>query len=115
MAFNDWLKSDKTVGDTFLAELYDEALSVEVYRSVNSDNSVGFDTEMADETNIKSINARIEDSKPPAIYGYTDDTDILVNDHWKYANVNGKVRWYTVKTVINYDYGTEVLLDAGRK
>jgi hypothetical protein len=112
-----WLDDTQKRGSAFRKELLDGGFAVDLYRTTYGNmgtGALGFDAEVGSDGWLRKITARIEQTVGNTIYGFTDDTDIQKDDHWRYRDHNDNEFWYTVTDVVVRPYGCEVELKDGR-
>lgn len=102
-----------------LAELdiiYDQAVTVDVFRNGGEADNPGFSEEVDDKTLIRSINVRLDPTPSKqtqhAFLALTDDKDVQVNDTWRWTPPRGgEAIMLEVKVSLYRPAGTHVELD----
>lgn len=112
---SNWIDrpSQKDMADVDI--IYDEGVSVHVYRTPESGNTVGFSNELDDPVYLKTITVRLDRPRLRGdtrdFVGLTDETDVHLGDRWHLMQQNGIVTKLKVVSVDFRHRTTEVGVD----
>jgi hypothetical protein len=116
--FATWMSDNETTAEGFRQEIEDLGFAVDVYRPNYGNGVLGVDMAVGEEMLIRTVAVRVEEAKTLGkqmrLFGFTTDTDVRENDHWRYRDRNGWEQFYTVTAVIAYPYGTIAELKDGK-
>jgi hypothetical protein len=116
--FQTWLSSMELEEQTFKEEIEDQGFAVDVFRVAYNTGVLGVDIGVGDEAYLRTITVRIEEARSRSamqyIYGFTTDTDVRENDHWRFRDRNDWEQFYKVTYVAKYPYGSICNLEIGK-
>ena len=110
----NWIDRDTQVKEAELDILYDQVVSVDVFRVSEAGDNPGVTDEVDDAIFIRTINVRLDPPKYKAdkidFLGMTDDPDVLINDMWRWTPPRGSSVTLTVKKTTYAPSGAAVEL-----
>lgn len=111
----NWIDRDSQEREAELDILYDQAVSVDVFRVNDDGSNPGVTEEVDDATYLRTINVRLDPTPSKqtqyAFLGMTDDPDVQLLDKWRWTPQRGKAIMLEVKTVLYKPSGNSVELD----
>lgn len=111
----NWVDRDTQEREAELDILYDQAVSIDVFRINDDGTNPGVVEEVDDASFLRTINVRLDPTPDKrtqhAFLGMTDDPDVQIQDKWRWTPPRGSAIFLEVKVSLYKPSGNSVELD----
>lgn len=114
----NWLDVGQQQRDNLNFVIDDAAVSVDVFRRKPQSGAAGLTVETHTQEHIRTIAVRLDtyrsrstDRVTDTPIGLTTDTDVRVDDLWRWTDVSNQARWYRVVSVTRTQSSSGAVLE----